>query len=386
MVTTPSAEAPQSWEEASEAYIASLSSGAQWYTSLGFQVVPLSIGRKTPAGGDGWNLPGNELIAKDSAHAALIWDNKYRGCGIGMYCAFESRTLILDIDVKNGAQGHKSLMAHQSKFGILPPTMKNNSPSGGYHLIFKVPEEWLPATDGATRGSVSGMDILFNRRQAVMAPTKLSDGGLYQLDYMDPVQRVPHRVATLSPEEVDAILYGKYLATDVERTADWSKAHRGGFDGDTAERNALADKLIEAMSQYPSDSFGKAIVEMDCAKMRTTGFGGRYNRLKELAMHLVLAVVNDGAVIKLDDAMNDLMDAYRDAQQETNEWSELEASNALDTMRWAITRPTVIESVTSLNALRGWAGAMTMPPDVARDAQDAVKSSKAFRRSIEAKL
>lgn len=385
-MTTPSAEVPQSFEEASEAYVASLTAGARWYTSLGFQVVPLSIGRKTPAGGDGWNLPGNELIAKDQDHAALIWDGKFRGCGIGLYCAFESRTLVLDIDVKNGAQGHKALMAHQSKFGILPPTMKSNSPSGGYHLIFKVPEEWLPCTDGATRGSVSGMDILFNRRQAVMAPTKLADGGLYALDYMDPVQRIPHRVATLSPAEVDAILYGKYMPDEAERTKDWSRAHRGGFDGDTAERNVLADKLIDAMSQYPSDSFGKAIVEMDCAKMRATGFGGRYNRLKELAMHLVLAVVNDGAVIKLDDAMNDLMDAYRDAQLETNEWNDLEASNALDTMRWAITRPTVIASVTSLNALRGWAGAMTMPPDVARDAQDAVKSSKAFRRSIEAKL
>lgn len=373
---------PQSFEQASEAYVQSMIRGAQWYTSLGRQVVPLRIGEKIPAGGQHWNVPGNELIATDPATAALIWSERFRGCGIGMYCSYESRTLILDIDVKNGAQGHKSLMQHQAKFGVLPPTMKNNSPSGGYHLIFETSDEWKPAVSTPSRGSVNGMDILFSRRQAVMAPTRLSSGLEYGLDYIDPVNRVPHSIAVLSPDEIDQILYGKVLPASAERTSEWARAHNGALDGDTSERNEMADKLIDALSQYPSDSFGKAIVEMDVRKMRETASGGRYNRLKELAMHLVLACVNDGAIIKLDDAMNDLMDAYRDAQMASNEWSELEASNALDTMRWAITRPSVLSSIMALDAIRGWAGAMTMPSEVAKDTQDALNSVKSYRARV----
>lgn len=376
---------PQNFEEASEAYVNSLIVGAQWYTTLGCQVLPIAIGKKVPAGGMAWNAPGNELIAANPEDALRLWAGKFRGCGIGMFCSWESRTIILDIDVKNGAQGQKSLMAHQAKFGALPPTMKNNSPSGGYHLIYRIPEEWLPAKDHAARGSVSGMDILFARRQAVMAPTRVPEGPAYHLDYIDPERRIPQHITTLDPLEMDTILYGKVLETDAERTTDWSQAHRGTYDGNTAERNSLADKLIDALSQYPSDAFGKSIVEIDCRKMRETNSGGRYNRLKELAMHMVLACVNDGAVIKLDDAMNDLMDAYRDAQLTTGEWNELEARNAQDTMQWAITRPSVIASLMSLDSMREWAGAMTMPADVARDAQSAVSASS-YREQMRRKL
>jgi hypothetical protein len=375
VTTQPAAAPPPTFEEASEAYAQSLVRTAKWYTELGCQVLPLAIGRKSPAGGEGWNIPGNQLIATDHAGVESIWLARYRGCGVGMYCSFESRTLILDIDVKHGATGPKSLMEHQARFGALPPTMKNNSPSGGYHLVYFVPPEWLPARNRSARFAVSGMEILFNRRQAVMAPTRLADGGTYNPEIIDPVRRLPMPIATLTPEEVDAIVYGRQLESDEERTKDWSQAHHGSFDGDNEERNKLADGLIDALSMYPSDSFGRAAVEADCQKMRECGPGMRYPRLKELAMHLVLIQVNDGAVIKLDDAMNELMDAYKEAQLATGEWSALEASNALDTMRWAVTRPSVIASIQALDGMRGWAGALTMPAEVAAEAKRVVAGS-----------
>lgn len=366
-----------------------MQAAASYYVTLGLQVVPLVVGQKKPAGGDGWNVPGVGPIATNSELVDAIWGSgqRYWSCGVGLYCSFESKTITLDIDVKNGAQGVKSLAEFQSRFGPVPATMRNLSPSGGYHLIYEIPDEWKPAMGRQARYAINGMDILLNRRQAVMAPTQLADGKQYALDYYDEAARLARPVAQLDPELIDALLYGKHLENDAERTDKWSHAHFSYLDIDCDQRNTMADQVIEALSVGITDNFGKAIVDTDVAKMRNAGPGTRYPMLKQLAMHICLAIINDGAQIKLDDAMNQLIDAYRDAQLTTGEMTELEAKNALDTVRWAVTRPLVIEGITQLNNFRRWASRgeqslLDTPVEQAIDA--ALSTQRAYRKRIAA--
>lgn len=365
-----------------------MKTAARYYVGdLGLQVVPLVVGQKKPAGGDGWNVPGVGPIATSVEQVEAFWGEgqKYWSSGIGTYCAFESRTIVLDVDVKNGAQGVKSLAEFQSRFGPLPNTMKNLSANGGYHLIYRIPDEWRPAMGRTARYAINGMDILLNRRQAVMAPTTLADGKQYQLDYQDERTRMPKAIAYIDPVAIDALLYGKHLENDAERTDKWSHAHFSYLDIDCEQRNTMADQVIDALSVGITDNFGRAIVDADIAKMRTAGPGTRYPMLKSLAMHICLAIINDGAQIKLDDAMNRLCDAYRDAQLTTGEMTELEAKNALDTVRWAITRPLVIEGITNLNNMQRWAsrGEKTILETNTEEAIDAALSTqRSYRQRV----
>jgi hypothetical protein len=374
---------------AREAHAATMLAAAHYYVALGLQIVPLVIGQKKPAGGNEWNVPGVGPIATNDEIVDSIWGSgqQYWGCGVGLFCSFESNTLVLDIDVKNGAQGVKSLAEFQSRFGPVPATMRNLSANGGYHLIYRIPSEWKPAMGRTARYSINGMEVLLNRRQAVMAPTQLADGKQYALDYFDEAARLPRPVAYLDPTLIDALLYGKHLENDAERTDKWSHAHFSYLDIDCDQRNSMADQVIEALSVGITDNFGRAIVDHDVSKMRSAGPGTRYPMLKQLAMHLCLAIINDGAQIKLDDAMNQLVEAYRDAQLTTGEMTELEAKNALDTVRWAVTRPLVIEGITQLNNFRKWAsrGETSLLETSTEEAIDAALSTqRAYRKRIAA--
>ena len=65
----------------------------------------------------------------------------------------------LDVDVKKGAIGDKSLKALVDKNGELPPGPAQQTPSGGYHYLFKLPEIHVPNN---TNKFAPGLDLRSN--------------------------------------------------------------------------------------------------------------------------------------------------------------------------------------------------------------------------------
>ena len=97
-----------------------------------YHVFPLAIGSKVPdKGSSGFHDALPFLDAK------LKWPQLLNG-NIGLYPG-PSGLLVIDVDVKGGALGSKTLSELQRKYGSLPETYTVTTPSGGWHLYFKRP-------------------------------------------------------------------------------------------------------------------------------------------------------------------------------------------------------------------------------------------------------
>lgn len=313
-------------------HVNAMRDAALWYVDQSLVPIPLNRGEKSPLG-QKWQDRDEGNWARQPADVDRIWLNDHPGSGIGLMCGLATRTFIVDVDVKNGANGVKSMNAFVEHWGPLPSTLRNVSVSGGYHLIYRVPTEWKPALEHQKRYDIDGMQILMDGHQAVMAPTLLSDGRRYEL-FKDGTGGRPRQVVDIDPELLDAFLYGKRLDAGEERTDDWSKAHGGGFTGD---REEAANTIIALFSRMPTDAFGASIVKAICDEMAACPEGARYNTLKRLAKRLTLAIARDGAVIKMDEAIAELYKAYHTAQARSGDWGPLESSNFQDTIEWVVT-------------------------------------------------
>lgn len=97
--------------------------------------------------------------------------------------------LVVDVDVKNGdASGLKSISRLEKEHGPLPPTRKVFTPSGGYHLIYRYPENlkvpsrinFLPRVDVKAEGGYC------------LAPPSVINGEPYFYDNpILPISRAP---------------------------------------------------------------------------------------------------------------------------------------------------------------------------------------------------
>lgn len=95
-------------------------------------IFPLASGSKTPTkGSSGFHdaLPAPEALKR--------WPDIYTG-NVGLYPG-ASGLLVIDVDIKNGAVGDKTLDELQDKYGNLPETYTVATPSGGSHLYFAKP-------------------------------------------------------------------------------------------------------------------------------------------------------------------------------------------------------------------------------------------------------
>lgn len=95
------------------------------------------------------SVPGNKKPLVSGGFKAATADPEiikqwfstmYRGAMIGLPTGQTTGLLVVDVDMKNGKDGLKSLRQWEESFGILPETLTVKTPTGGYHLIFKLPE------------------------------------------------------------------------------------------------------------------------------------------------------------------------------------------------------------------------------------------------------
>lgn len=124
---------------------------------LGFKVFPLLPGVGTPAV-KGWPEFATSSLEEIQYH----WTGEYQDCGVGIATGPGSDLWVLDIDVKKGQNGFKTLQelceANGADASDLAETMTVSSPSGGAHLYF----HWAAGIRNSTGGTNAlgeGLDV-----------------------------------------------------------------------------------------------------------------------------------------------------------------------------------------------------------------------------------
>ena len=151
-------------------------------------IFPLASGSKIPTkGSSGFHdsLPVPEAIKK--------WPDIYSG-NVGLYPG-ASGLLVIDVDIKNGAIGDKTLAELQAKYGNLPETFTVETPSGGWHLYFKKPD-----VEHIGNNSIGkGIDIRCDAGYVLEAGSTI-DGKAYVVSKNVSVAELPDNwVALLNP-------------------------------------------------------------------------------------------------------------------------------------------------------------------------------------------
>jgi hypothetical protein len=137
---------------------------ALYYASIGWHIFPLAPGQKTPI-----TSHGCKDATTDESQIRLWW-SKWPNANIGLACGSDSGVYVLDIDVKNGCSGFNSL----NEFPSIPATVRQETPSGGAHLLFS--STVAPANRNSYR---PGIDIRCNGYYIVIPPSTHPNGKRY---------------------------------------------------------------------------------------------------------------------------------------------------------------------------------------------------------------
>ena len=128
------------------------------YARQGYHVFPACTGRKIPAMKNGF------LDATTDLEEIKLWWSKYRYDNIGINC-IESGIVVIDCDVElaRNLDGIASLRELEATLGKLPKTVTVQTPRGGMHLWFVVPE-------GISFNGKIGQDIDIKHNGCVLVP------------------------------------------------------------------------------------------------------------------------------------------------------------------------------------------------------------------------
>jgi hypothetical protein len=129
---------------------------------------------------------GKTVLASATRDEKLIreWWRENPRRNVGVVPGPESGFCVLDVDVKNGANGLQALAALQAAIGPLPKTRSERTPSGGLHYFFGHPGGPLGNRKSTGRGS--GLEWFGAPHNIATAPS-LFDGNAYEvIDHSDP--------------------------------------------------------------------------------------------------------------------------------------------------------------------------------------------------------
>lgn len=166
----------------------------------GVRVFPLSPGTKFPA------IPKREggkglLDATVDETQIRAWWDEYPGANVGVATGEGSGVVVLDVDVRAGKVGARSLEELEARHGELPATYTVRTTSGGYHLYYRA----VPGL--RSTASVLGKDLDTRAEGGyVVAPPSVLDGsspkdvaGAYEVVDPSPVALLPEWLAALWP-------------------------------------------------------------------------------------------------------------------------------------------------------------------------------------------
>lgn len=113
----------------------------------GFKVFPIRAGEKFPPLIKDW--PKN---ATNDPAAIDTWWTQWPDANIGIHC---EGLLVIDVDVKNGGLEAFELLSGKM---ALPETLVNQTPTGGKHIIYRLPEDH-PGVKNSVQVLGSGLDV-----------------------------------------------------------------------------------------------------------------------------------------------------------------------------------------------------------------------------------
>jgi Bifunctional DNA primase/polymerase, N-terminal/Primase C terminal 2 (PriCT-2)/AAA domain len=165
-------------------------SAALAYAKMGWAVFPaptsgekksLKSARRTKNGQPWGKTTDPDEIRSDYA--------KWKNANVGIATGAASKIWVLDLDVKEGVDGIRSLAALEQQYGGLPATLKAASPSGSVHYY------WLWPADRSVHNSTSviapGIDVR-GEGGMVLAPPSVRPGkGKYAWTSITPPVEAP---------------------------------------------------------------------------------------------------------------------------------------------------------------------------------------------------
>ena len=146
---------------------------AKEYCAAGYKLIPLRRNQKIPS------ISNWQDRATDDPDQLKVWLSQYNTQNIGLVTGDQNGIFVLDIDVK-GKNGLETMKRLITKYGNLPKTPSQRTPSGGYHYIFKLPKDVY--IQNSASAIAPGLDIRGHNGFIVLSPSKTSEGEYVWLD------------------------------------------------------------------------------------------------------------------------------------------------------------------------------------------------------------
>lgn len=139
---------------------------ATYFAAMGIRVFRIKKNGKTPAY-SGWQDEATTCVK-----TITKWF-KNDDHNVGLKTGKESGYNVIDVDIKNGVDGRKSLKERYGEIGSQSPILQFKTPSGGYHI----PVKWTADTDVSIGSKVCGLDGVDIRGNGgyIVAPSSTID-------------------------------------------------------------------------------------------------------------------------------------------------------------------------------------------------------------------
>ena len=147
----------------------------------GYPIFPCRPNDKRPMTPNGFKDASNDTYQVEK------WWGDTPSANIGLATGIDADLLVIDVDVKDDAQGLASMEALEFELGPLN-TRKIITPSGGYHLYFKHPRDGIKNTIGIR----PGIDIKTEGGYVLAAGSVINGNPYYVQRDIEP-QRLPQR-------------------------------------------------------------------------------------------------------------------------------------------------------------------------------------------------
>lgn len=141
------------------------------YAAVGYSVIPVRSD-KTPY------TPHGLKDASQDPDTIRKWWETWPDANVAIACGRVSGNLVvLDVDMKNGKNGKRSIEIWEAEHGDFPETVMANTPSGGVHYYFRVED---PSQYKNTVEAIQGVDIRGDGAYVLVYPSGVGgDGKMY---------------------------------------------------------------------------------------------------------------------------------------------------------------------------------------------------------------
>lgn len=163
-----------------------LKAAALNYVAEGAKVLTLVPGDKTPL------TPHGVKDATDDPDKVDRWWQQTPKANIGICTGAASGVIVIDVDVKNDAQGKASLAQLEQEHGPLE-TLRANTPSGGEHLYFLAPGCRVPNRVGL----LPGIDVRGDAGYIVAPPSVVGGKRYGWQDETIEIAEIPETLLTV---------------------------------------------------------------------------------------------------------------------------------------------------------------------------------------------